>query len=242
MIVQARNVVKMFGHLKAVDSVTCDVEKGEVVVILGPSGSGKSTFLRCLNGLEKIDSGEIIIDEVKLDHNKKAIHEIRKKIGIVFQQFNLFPHLCALDNLTLAQTVVLNRNKNEAEEMAVSLLGKVGLEDRTTSFPAQLSGGQQQRVAIARALALNPQIILFDEPTSALDPEMIGEVLEVMKNLAKEGMTMLVVTHELGFASEVANRIIFMDQGRIVEEGSTGQLLRNPQQERTRAFLSKVLK
>jgi polar amino acid transport system ATP-binding protein len=242
MIVQAKNVIKRFGHLQAVDSVSCVVAKGEVVVILGPSGSGKSTFLRCLNGLEKIDSGEIIIDEIKLDHNKHAIHEVRKKIGIVFQQFNLFPHLCALDNLTLAQTVVLNRNKKKAEEMAVSLLGKVGLKDKARSFPAQLSGGQQQRVAIARALALNPQIIMFDEPTSALDPEMIGEVLEVMKNLAKEGMTMLVVTHELGFASEVANRIIFMDHGKIVEEGSTGQLLKNPQQERTKAFLSKVLK
>jgi polar amino acid transport system ATP-binding protein len=242
MIVQAKNVVKRFGHLKAVDSLTCSVERGEVVVILGPSGSGKSTFLRCLNGLEKIDSGEIIIDEIKLDHNKQAIHEVRKKIGIVFQQFNLFPHLCALDNLTLAQTVVLNRNKRESEETAVDLLGKVGLKDKVKSFPAQLSGGQQQRVAIARALALNPQIMMFDEPTSALDPEMIGEVLEVMKNLAKEGMTMLVVTHELGFASEVANRIIFMDHGKIVEEGSIGQLLKNPQQERTKAFLSKVLK
>lgn len=242
MIVQAKNVIKRFGHLKAVDSLTCSVERGEVVVILGPSGSGKSTFLRCLNGLEKIDSGEIIIDEIKLDHNKQAIHEVRKKIGIVFQQFNLFPHLCALDNLTLAQTVVLSRNRKEAADIAANLLAKVGLKEKVKSFPAHLSGGQQQRVAIARALALNPQIMLFDEPTSALDPEMIGEVLEVMKNLAKEGMTMLVVTHELGFASEVANRIIFMDHGKIVEEGSTGQFLKNPQQERTKAFLSKVLK
>ena len=242
MIVQAKEVVKKFGHLQAVDSVTCTVEKGEVVVILGPSGSGKSTFLRCLNGLEKIDSGEIIIDGIKLDHDKNAIHQVRQKIGIVFQQFNLFPHLSVLDNLSLAQTVVLGRDKKLAEEIAQDYLGKVGLKEKSKNFPAQLSGGQQQRVAIARALCLNPQIMLFDEPTSALDPEMIGEVLEVMKNLAKEGMTMLVVTHELGFASEVADRIIFMDQGKIVEEGKAVELLKNPRQERTRLFLSKVLR
>jgi polar amino acid transport system ATP-binding protein len=242
MIIQAKEVVKKFGHLRAVDSVTSTVEKGEVVVILGPSGSGKSTFLRCLNGLEKIDSGEIIIDGIKLDHDKSAIHQVRQKIGIVFQQFNLFPHLCVLDNLTLAQSVVLGRNKKEAEAIAQDYLGKVGLKDKSRNFPAQLSGGQQQRVAIARALCLNPQIMLFDEPTSALDPEMIGEVLEVMKNLAKEGMTMLVVTHELGFASEVADRVIFMDQGKIVEEGKAAEILRNPREERTKLFLSKVLR
>ncbi len=242
MMVQAKNVVKKFGHLKAVDSVSCTVVKGEVVVILGPSGSGKSTFLRCLNGLEKIDSGEVFIEEIKLDHDKKAIHEVRQKIGIVFQQFNLFPHLCVLDNLTLPQTVVLSRDKSQAEEIAIEYLGKVGLKDKSKSFPAQLSGGQQQRVAIARALAMNPQIMLFDEPTSALDPEMIGEVLEVMKNLAREGMTMIVVTHEMGFASEVADRILFMDQGKIVEEGKTEEILKNPKEERTRLFLSKVLR
>lgn len=242
MIIQAKEIVKKFGYLKAVDSISCTVEKGEVVIILGPSGSGKSTFLRCLNGLEKIDSGEIVIDGIKLDHDKTAIHQIRQKVGIVFQQFNLFPHLSVMDNLTLAQTVVLGRDKKEAEEVAADLLKKVGLKDKNNNFPAQLSGGQQQRVAIARALALNPQIMLFDEPTSALDPEMIGEVLEVMKNLAQEGMTMLVVTHELGFAAEVADRIIFMDQGKIVEEGETKQILSNPQQERTKLFLSKVLK
>ena len=242
MMVQAKNVVKKFGHLKAVDSVTCAVDKGEVVVILGPSGSGKSTFLRCLNGLEKIDSGEILIDGIKLDHDKKAIHQVRQKIGIVFQQFNLFPHLSVLENLTLPQTVVLSRDKSQAEEIAFEYLGKVGLKDKSKSFPAQLSCGQQQRVAIAGPLAINPQIMLFDEPTSALDPEMIGEVLEVMKNLAKEGMTMIVVTHEMGFASEVADRIIFIDQGKIVEEGKTEEILKNPKEERTRLFLSKVLR
>jgi len=242
MIIQAKNVVKKFGHLKAVDSVSCTLEKGEVAVILGPSGSGKSTLLRCLNGLEKIDSGEIVIDGIKLDHDKTAIHQVRQKVGIVFQQFNLFPHLSVMENLTLAQMVVLGRDKKESDEIAQRLLLKVGLKEKQKSFPAQLSGGQQQRVAIARALALNPQIMLFDEPTSALDPEMIGEVLEVMKNLAREGMTMLVVTHELGFASEVADRIIFMDQGRIVEEGKTEEVLNHPVQERTKLFLSKVLK
>ncbi len=242
MIVQAKNVSKRFGHLRAVDSVSCTVDRGEVVVILGPSGSGKSTFLRCLNGLEKTDSGEIIIDGIKLDHDKSAVHRVRQKIGIVFQQFNLFPHLCVLDNLTLAQTVVLGRQKKEALKIAGEYLRKVGLKEKDKNFPAQLSGGQQQRVAIARALALNPQIMLFDEPTSALDPEMIGEVLEVMKNLAREGMTMIVVTHELGFAAEVADRMIFMDQGKIVEEGKAEKILNNPQQERTRLFLSKVLR
>lgn len=242
MIVQTKNVSKRFGHLKAVDSVSCTVDKGEVVVILGPSGSGKSTFLRCLNGLEKIDSGEIIIDGIRLDHDRSAIHQVRQKVGIVFQQFNLFPHLCVLDNLTLAQTVVLAREKKEAEKIAGEYLRKVGLKDKDKNFPAQLSGGQQQRVAIARALALNPQIMLFDEPTSALDPEMIGEVLEAMKNLAREGMTMIVVTHELGFASEVADRIIFMDEGKIVEEGGAEEILNSPHQERTKLFLSKVLR
>src|SRR4030065_84227 len=238
MISQAENLVKKFGHLNAVDSVTCTLNKGEVVVLLGPSGSGKSTFLRCLNGLEKIDSGEIVIDGIKLDHDRAAIHQVRQKVGIVFQQFNLFPHLSVTDNLTLAQMVVLGRNKKESDEIAQRLLLKVGLKDKQKNFPAQLSGGQQQRVAIARALALNPQIMLFDEPTSALDPEMIGEVLEVMKNLAQEGMTMLVGTHELGVASEVADRVIFMDQGKIVEEGKAAAILKHPRQERTKLFLS----
>ncbi|MCI0531279.1 MAG: amino acid ABC transporter ATP-binding protein [candidate division Zixibacteria bacterium] len=241
-IVQAREVVKKFGHTRAVDGVSCALDKGEVVVILGPSGSGKSTFLRCLNGLEKIDSGQIRIDGIVLNHDKKAVHDIRQKIGVVFQQFNLFPHLSVMQNLTLAQSVVLNRSKKQSEEIATDLLKKVGLRDKSRNFPAQLSGGQQQRVAIARALALNPRIMLFDEPTSALDPEMIGEVLEVMKSLAKEGMTMLVVSHEMGFASEVADRIIFMDHGKIIEEGQAKQVLQSPRMDRTKQFLSKVLK
>lgn len=241
MIIQAKDLVKRFGKILALDKVSCEVEAGEVVVIMGTSGSGKSTFFRCLNGLEKTDSGEIIIDGIKLDHHKKNIHKIREEIGMVFQQFNLFPHLSVLKNITLAQTVVRRRKMSEAEKIAQDLLARVGLLDKSNAYPAQLSGGQQQRVAIARALAMNPKIMLFDEPTSALDPEMIGEVLEVMKKLAEEGMTMVIVTHEIGFAREVADRIIFMDQGRIVEQGATQQILNQPRNPRTREFLSKVL-
>jgi len=240
-IIEAKELVKKFGGQKAVDGVSLSVQKGEVIVILGPSGSGKSTLLRCLNGLERFDSGEVVIDGEKMDHGHKAIHQIRKKIGMVFQQFNLFPHLNVLKNLTLAQEVVLNRDKDRAERKASELLSKVGLTDKKDSFPAQLSGGEQQRVAIARALSLNPRIMMFDEPTSALDPEMIGEVLGVMKELAKEGMTMLVVTHEIGFAREVADRIVFMDEGKIVEKGSADQILNRPKNQRTREFLSNVL-
>jgi polar amino acid transport system ATP-binding protein len=241
MIIQAKNLVKRFGKVAALDKISCEVEAGEVVVIMGTSGSGKSTFLRCLNGLEKIDSGDIIIDGIRLDHHKKSIHKVREEIGMVFQQFNLFPHLSVLKNITLAQTVVRRRKIVQAEKIARDLLTKVGLLDKKDAYPAQLSGGQQQRVAIARALAMNPKIMLFDEPTSALDPEMIGEVLEVMKKLAKEGMTMVVVTHEIGFAREVADRIVFMDQGKIIEQGPTQQILNQPRNPRTKEFLSRVL-
>lgn len=242
MIIQTKEISKKFDELIALDNVTFGVEKGEMVVIIGPSGSGKSTLLRCLNGLEKVDCGEIIIDGIKLDKDKKSIHKVREEIGMVFQEFNLFPHLSVLGNLRLAQRIVRKRDEPTSEKISFELLKKVGLLDKRDSFPNQLSGGQKQRVAIARALAMNPKIMLFDEPTSALDPEMIGEVLEVMKNLAKEGMTMLVVTHEIGFAREVANRIIFMDQGKIIEEGKTEDILNSPQNPRTVAFLSKVLK
>lgn len=242
MIIQTKQINKRFGELIALDKVSFEIEKGEVVVIIGPSGSGKSTLLRCLNGLEKVDSGEIIIEGIKLDKDKKSIHKVREEIGMVFQDFNLFPHLTVLGNLCLAQKVVRKRDEQTSERISLEFLKKVGLLEKKESFPNQLSGGQQQRVAIARALAMNPKIMLFDEPTSALDPEMIGEVLEVMKVLAKEGMTMLVVTHEIGFAREVANRIIFMDQGKIIEEGKTENILNSPQNPRTMAFLSKVLK
>jgi ABC-type polar amino acid transport system ATPase subunit len=241
MIIQTKDLVKKFGKILALDKICCVVEAGEVVVVMGTSGSGKSTLLRCLNGLEKIDSGEIIIDGIRLDHNKKSIHKVREEIGIVFQQFNLFPHLSVLKNITLAQTVVRKRDASKAGNIARDLLIKVGLSEKRDAYPAQLSGGQQQRVAIARALAMNPKIMLFDEPTSALDPEMIGEVLEVMKKLAKEGMTMVVVTHEIGFAREVADRIIFMDQGKIIEQGATQEILTQPQNQRTKEFLSRVL-
>jgi polar amino acid transport system ATP-binding protein len=212
-----------------------------VVVVIGPSGSGKSTFLRCLNGLEEIDSGSIVIDGIPLDDNKKHRLEIRKEVGMVFQLFNLFPHLTVFENITLAQRLVRKKTKEEAMEMTVNLLKKVGISEKANNFPNQLSGGQQQRVAIARALAIMPKVMLFDEATSALDPEMIGEVLEVMKNLAREGMTMVVVTHEMGFAREVSDRVIFMDFGRIVEEGTAEHFFTNPQEERTKLFLSQIL-
>ena len=242
MIIQVKDIVKTFGTLRALDGLSCSIQAGEVVIILGPSGSGKSTFLRCLNGLEIPDSGGVIIDGVKLDHNKSEIRKLTETVGIVFQQFNLFPHLTVLENLTLAQRVVLQRNSKEAKEIGCEFLKKVGLSEKQNAHPAHLSGGQQQRVAIARALAMKPKIMLFDEPTSALDPEMIGEVLEVMKELAREGMTMVVVTHELGFAREAGDRILFMDHGRIVEEGRTEEILNKPKEERTKMFLSKVLK
>ena len=241
MIVEVKNAVCRFGDITAVDDVSLTLEKGEVVCIIGPSGSGKSTLLRCLNALEDIQEGEIVIDGHRIDRQHKEIHQIRLEVGMVFQNFNLFPHLTVLKNVNLAQRVVRKRKRNEATRISKELLGKVGLTDKIDAYPGQLSGGQKQRVAIARALAMNPKIMLFDEVTSALDPEMIGEVLEVMKQLAKEGMTMLVVTHEIGFAREAANRIIFIDEGKIVEAGTPEQVLDNPQNQRTREFLGKVL-
>jgi len=214
---------------------------GEVVVIIGPSGSGKSTFLRTLNHLETINEGSIIIDGIELTNSKTNINKIREEVGMVFQQFNLFPHLTALENITLAPRIVRKISKDEAQKQAIQLLERVGLGDRGNSYPSQLSGGQQQRVAIARALAMKPKIMLFDEPTSALDPEMIGEVLDVMKTLAKDGMTMLVVTHEMGFAREVADRVVFMDDGNIIEIGTPDELFNNPRNERLKQFLRQIL-
>ena len=210
-------------------------------MVIGPSGSGKSTFLRCLNGLEEVDGGSIVIDGIPLDDYKQHRLEIRKEVGMVFQLFNLFPHMTVVDNINLAQVIVRKKTKEEATEMTLSLLKKVGIPEKAKSFPSQLSGGQQQRVAIARALAMMPKVMLFDEATSALDPEMIGEVLEVMKTLAREGMTMVVVTHEMGFAREVSDRVIFMDGGRIVEEGTAEHFFDNPQEKRTKLFLSQIL-
>jgi len=241
-MIEVRDIYKSFGKVKALNGVSATIKKGEVVVIIGPSGSGKSTFLRCLNSLEKIDRGTIIIDNIPLTASKTNIHKVREEIGMVFQQFNLFPHLTVLRNITLAQIKVRKRSQEEAERIARDLLLKVGIPEKADNYPFHLSGGQQQRVAIARALAMQPKIMLFDEPTSALDPEMIGEVLDVMKNLAKEGMTMAVVSHEMGFAREVASRVIFMDEGKIVEEGTPERLFEHPREERTRTFLSKVLK
>jgi len=241
-MIEVRDIYKTFGKVKALNGVSATIKKGEVVVIIGPSGSGKSTFLRCLNHLEKIDQGTIIIDNIPLTESKTNIHQVREETGMVFQQFNLFPHLTVLRNITLAQIKVRRRSQDEAERIARDLLTKVGIPEKADNYPFQLSGGQQQRVAIARALAMQPKIMLFDEPTSALDPEMIGEVLEVMKNLAHEGMTMVVVSHEMGFAKEVAHRVIFMDEGKIVEEGTPDRFFEHPREERTRTFLSKVLK
>ena len=225
----------------AVDGVTAEVSPGEVVVIIGPSGSGKSTFLRCLNGLETFTSGHIIIDGVDLAHRKTDLNRVRREVGMVFQQFNLFPHKKVIENIVLAQMTVRKRSRDEAEEKARMLLEKVGIAEKEQEYPSRLSGGQQQRVAIARALAMDPKIMLFDEPTSALDPEMVGEVLDVMKNLAREGMTMVVVTHEMGFAREVADRVLFMDQGKLVEEGTPEHFFTEPREERTKLFLKQVL-
>jgi polar amino acid transport system ATP-binding protein len=239
-IIHIENVYKHFGHVRALRGVNLDVQAGEVVVILGPSGSGKSTLLRCINHLEVYNAGKIIVDGIVLK-SAQNINNVRREVGMVFQSFNLFPHLTALENLTLAQRMVRKRPLAEARDVAMKLLEKVGLTDKAGAFPGQLSGGQQQRVAIARALAMNPKIMLFDEPTSALDPEMIKEVLDVMTTLAKEGMTMVVVSHEMGFARAAASRCIFMDEGQIVEEGPPEILFTNPSQDRTKLFLSKVL-
>jgi len=245
-VIRVRNVYKTFKtpdrkEVKALVDFSTDIKKGEVVVIIGPSGSGKSTFLRCLNRLEEIDSGEIFIDGVNIYDKKVNINEIREEIGMVFQLFNLFPHKTVLENVTLAQMVVRKRNKEEALEVSRGLLHKVGILEKENVYPAQLSGGQQQRVAIARALAMHPKIMMFDEATSALDPEMIGEVLDVMKTLAREGRTMVVVTHEMGFAREVSDRVVFMDEGQIVEEGTVEHFFTNPVHERTKMFLSQIL-
>ncbi len=240
-IIQIKDVHKYFGDaVHALRGVTLDVYKGEVVMIIGPSGSGKSTLLRSINNLEDIDYGDIIVDGFSV-MNHKDINNLRMEVGMVFQQFNLFPHLSVLDNIMLAQKIVRKRSEKEALKNAMVLLDKVGIPEKAKSFPSQLSGGQQQRVAIARALAMNPKIMLFDEPTSALDPEMIQEVLEVMIQLAKEGMTMVVVSHEMGFARAAADRCILMDEGKIVEEAPKDELFKNPKEERTKLFLSKIL-
>jgi len=228
-------------EVKALVEVTTKIEVGQVVVVCGPSGSGKSTFLRCLNRLEKADSGHIFIDGIDVLHPKTNINKLRAEVGMVFQSFNLFPHKTVVQNITLAQRVVRKRSKNDCDEKADFLLNKVGIMDKSQVFPDQLSGGQQQRVAIARALAMDPKVMLFDEPTSALDPEMIGEVLDVMKTLAKEGMTMVVVSHEMGFAREVADQVIFMDEGAIVEVGTPEHFFSNPTHDRTKLFLSQIL-
>ena len=240
-MVKTKNINKYFGHLHVLKDLSLDVTKGEVVVVIGPSGSGKSTLLRCLNYLEPVQSGEIWIDGIRLDHHKTNIRAVRAEVGIVFQSFNLFPHLTALRNVMLAPLVVRKRPDAEVRREAVAMLTKVGLQDKIDAYPSQLSGGQQQRVAIARALAMQPKLMLFDEVTSALDPELVREVLDVMKQLARDGMTMIVVTHEMGFAREVADRVIFMDEGRIVEEGTASALFDRPRNQRTKEFLGKIL-
>jgi general L-amino acid transport system ATP-binding protein len=240
-IIICRDVHKWFGDFHVLRGVTMTVSRGEVVVICGPSGSGKSTFIRTLNRLEEHQRGQIIIDGIELTHDIKNIEAIRREIGMVFQSFNLFPHLTVLQNVTLAPIWVRKMKRSEAEELAMQLLARVGIAEQAHKYPAQLSGGQQQRVAIARALAMQPKIMLFDEPTSALDPEMIKEVLDVMRELARSGMTMLVITHEMGFAREVADRIIFFDQGQIVEEGTPEEFFKSPRHERTKLFLSQIL-
>lgn len=240
-IVQMRNVVKYFGQLKALDNVSLDIYDKEKMVIIGPSGSGKSTLLRSINQLEEIDSGSIVVDEVEVRDAKTDINKIREEVGMVFQSFNVFPNKTVLENVNLAQVVVRGRSKKEATGISMELLEKVGITDKASQYPGKLSGGQQQRVAIARALAMKPKIMLFDEPTSALDPEMIGEVLDVMRKLAEEGMTMIVVSHEMGFAREVADRIIFMDHGTIIEEGTPEHFFQNPTHDRTKLFLSQIL-
>jgi ABC-type polar amino acid transport system ATPase subunit len=240
-MIEVSQVSKSFGAFQALNDISFNVNDGEKVVIIGPSGSGKSTILRSINGLETIDRGRIIVHGLDVSDPRTDICKVREEVGMVFQSFNLFPHKTVLENLTLAQTIVRKRSKKEAEEIAMELLRKVNITEKSAAYPANLSGGQQQRVAIARSLAMNPKAILFDEPTSALDPEMIGEVLDVMKNLALEGMTMVVVTHEMGFAREVADRVIFMDHGRIVEEGTPEHFFTSPTHERAKLFLSQIL-
>ncbi len=241
-IIEIENVSKTFtGGVEAVRGFSAKIRRQEVVVIMGPSGSGKSTLLRCINGLETVESGTIVVDGIPLDDDKRHRLEIRKEVGMVFQSFNLFPHLTALANVNLAQRRVRRKNKDAATQRSMELLQMVGIADKANNYPAQLSGGQQQRVAIARALAMAPKVMLFDEPTSALDPEMINEVLDVMKTLARSGMTMVVVTHEMGFAREVSDWVIFMDEGQIVETGTPKLIFEHPQEERTQRFLSQIL-
>lgn len=240
-MIKVKNLHKTFENLNVLDGIDEHITQGEVVVVIGPSGSGKSTFLRCLNLLETATEGEIYVDDELITAPKVDVNRIRQKMGMVFQQFNLFPHLTIMDNITLAPVLLKKMTKDEAVKKGYELLKRVNLSDKAQAYPAQLSGGQKQRVAIARALAMNPEIMLFDEPTSALDPEMVGEVLDVMKDLARSGMTMVIVTHEMGFAREVASRVLFVDQGVIMERGTPEEVFNNPQNERTKLFLSKVL-
>jgi general L-amino acid transport system ATP-binding protein len=240
-IIICRDVHKWFGHFHVLKGITLNIQKGEVVVIFGPSGSGKSTFIRCLNRLEEHQKGQIIVDGIELGNDIRNVEKIRQEVGMVFQQFNLFPHLTVVQNITLAPGWVRRMPKKQSQELAMQLLKRVGIPEQADKYPAQLSGGQQQRVAIARALAMQPRIMLFDEPTSALDPEMIKEVLDVMIELAKTGMTIVAVTHEMGFARAVANRMIFFDKGEIVEQGTPAQIFSDPQNDRTKLFLSQIL-
>ena len=240
-MIKVENLTKSFGELEVLKGINQEIKDGEVVVVIGPSGSGKSTFLRCLNLLEEPTSGKIFVDDEEITSKDIDINKVREEMGMVFQSFNLFNNLNIIDNITLAPTLVKKMEKDQAEKKAMELLERVGLPDKRDSYPKSLSGGQKQRIAIARALAMNPKVMLFDEPTSALDPEMVGEVLDIMKDLAKEGMTMVVVTHEMGFAREVGDRILFMDGGYIVEEGSPEEVFGNPKNERTQNFLAKVL-
>lgn len=241
-MIETKDLSKSFGQLKVFENINLKVNKGEVLVVIGPSGSGKSTFLRCINHLEIPDNGEVIIEGEKLQHkNKKKMREVIEKVGMVFQNFNLFPHMTVLENVVEAPVTVKKEDRNKVIDRAKLLLKKVGLEDKLDYYPSKLSGGQKQRVAIARALAMEPDLMLFDEPTSALDPELVGEVLGVIKELANEGMTMVVVTHEMGFAKEVADRVIFMDGGKIIEQGTPEDIFISPKEERTKAFLNKIL-
>ena len=240
-MIKVKDLHKSFNGRMVLDGIDEEIEDGEVVVVIGPSGSGKSTFLRCLNKLETPDSGEVWIDDVQINGHKINVNQVRQKMGMVFQHFNLFPHLTVQKNITLAPVKLKKMTQEEADGKAQELLKIVGLEEKANAYPKQLSGGQQQRIAIARSLAMEPEIMLFDEPTSALDPEMVGEVLEVMRRLAKSGMTMVIVTHEMGFAREVGSRILFMDEGKIIEKGSPEEIFDNPSNDRTRSFLSKVL-
>ncbi|WP_431090963.1 amino acid ABC transporter ATP-binding protein [Paenibacillus sp. 8b26] len=241
LLIQFRNVNKHFGHFHVLKDINLQIKEGEVVVIIGPSGSGKSTLLRCINRLETISDGELIVNEIPVHDKKIDINAFRRNIGMVFQHFNLYPHKKVIENIVLAPMKVLGTSKEEATQTAITYLKRVGIEEKAQSYPAQLSGGQQQRVAIARGLAMNPKIMLFDEPTSALDPETIGEVLDVMRSLAHQGITMVIVTHEMGFAREVADRVIFMDKGQILEDSQPAEFFQNPGEERARLFLSRLI-